>query len=77
MACRWAKAWVVVGLIGRVRTRRDREVKKKKDSRNTPLFVTVNQPRRNGADVRASADKEENDEKKRLKVEERGLRWVG
>ena len=50
--------------------------KRKRGVADAPLFVTVYQPRRNGTNVRAGADEEENDEKKRLEVEECGL-WVG
>jgi hypothetical protein len=41
---------------------------------HTPLFVTINQPRRYGTDVRGGTYKQEDDEKEGLEVEERGLR---
>jgi hypothetical protein len=47
----------------------------KKGGRHVPLLVTVNEPRRNRADVRACTDEQENDEQEGLKVEQRRLRW--
>ena len=41
---------------------------------HTPLFVTINQPRRYGMNVRGGTYKQEDDEKEGLEVEERGLR---
>ena len=41
---------------------------------HAPLFVTINQPRRYGTDVRGGTYKQEDDEKEGLEVEERGLR---
>lgn len=46
----------------------------KKIGRHVPLLVTVNEPRGNGADVRAGTDEKEDDEQEGLEVEERGLR---
>jgi len=46
----------------------------KMDGMHAPLFVTINNPRRHSADVRAGANKQENDEKEGLEVEQRGLR---
>ena len=43
------------------------------DGMHAPLFVTIDNPRRHSADVRAGANKQENDEKERLEVEQRGL----
>jgi hypothetical protein len=39
------------------------------------LLVTVDEPRRNSADVRGGTNEQEYDEKERLKIEERGLRY--
>ena len=45
------------------------------DGRYAPLFVTIYNPRRHSADIRAGANKQENDEKEglELEVEQRGL----
>ena len=43
---------------------------------HAPLFVTINQPRRYGTDVRGGTYKQEDDKKEGLEVEERGLRWA-
>ena len=61
---------ISVGGTGRERERRIG----KKSGRHVPLFVTVNEPRRNGADVRACADEQEDDEQEGLEVEKRRLR---
>jgi hypothetical protein len=47
----------------------------KKNGKHVPLLVTVNEPRRNRADVRACTDEQENDEQEGLEVEQRRLRW--
>jgi len=44
------------------------------DGMHAPLFVTIDNPRRHNADVRAGANKQENVEKEGLEVEQRGLR---
>ena len=41
---------------------------------HVPLFVTIYKPWRHSTDVCAGANKQENDEKERLKVEQGGLR---
>jgi hypothetical protein len=46
-----------------------------KSGRHVPLLVTVDEPRRNRADVRACTDEQEDDEQEGLKVEQRRLRW--
>lgn len=46
----------------------------KMDGMHAPLFVTINNPRCHSAYVRAGANKQENNEKERLKVEQRRLR---
>jgi hypothetical protein len=38
------------------------------------LLVTVDEPRRNSADVRAGTNEQEYDEEERLEIEERGLK---
>ena len=45
----------------------------KMDGMYAPLFFTIDNPRRHSADVRAGANKQENDEKERLEVEQHGL----
>lgn len=45
----------------------------KMDGMHAPLFVTIDNSWRHGAEVRACANKQENDEKKGLEVEQRGL----
>jgi hypothetical protein len=47
----------------------------KKNGRHVPLLVTVNEPRRNRADVRACTDEQEDDEQEGLEIEKRRLRW--
>jgi hypothetical protein len=47
----------------------------KKNGRYVPLLVTVNEPWRNRADVRACTDEQEDDEQEGLEVEQRRLRW--
>jgi hypothetical protein len=47
----------------------------KKSGRYVPLLVTVNEPRRNRADVRACTNEQEDDEQEGLEVEQRRLRW--
>jgi hypothetical protein len=49
----------------------------KKSGRHVPLLVTVNEPRRHRADVRACTDEQEDDEQEGLEVEQRRLRWTG
>jgi hypothetical protein len=44
------------------------------DCMHVPLFVTIDKAWRHSTDVRAGANKQENDEKKGLKVEQGGLR---
>ena len=46
----------------------------KMDSMHAPLFVTIYKPWSHSADVRAGANKQENDEKEGLEVEQCGLR---
>jgi len=46
----------------------------KKDSMHAPLFVAIDKPWRHGADIRTCANKQENDEKEGLEVEQGGLR---
>ena len=46
----------------------------KKSGRHVPLLVTVNEPRRNRADVRACTDEQEDDEQEGLEIEQRRLR---
>lgn len=47
----------------------------KRNGRYVPLLVTVNEPWRNRADVRACTDEQEDDEQEGLEVEQRRLRW--
>jgi len=47
----------------------------KKSGRHVPLLVTVNEARRNGTDVRACTDEQEDDEQEGLEVEQRRLGW--
>jgi len=47
----------------------------KKRGRHVPLLVTVNEPRRDRADVRACTNEQEDDEQEGLEVEQRRLRW--
>jgi hypothetical protein len=47
----------------------------KKNGRHVPLLVTVDEPRRNSADVRAGTDEQEYHEEERLEIEQRRLRW--
>jgi len=47
---------------------------RKKDGMHTPLFVAIDKPWRHSADVRTCTNKQENDEKEGLEVEQGGLR---
>ena len=46
----------------------------KQDGMHAPCFVAIDKPWRHGADIRACANKQENDEKEGLEVEQGGLR---
>jgi hypothetical protein len=54
--------------------KKGRAAHREENGEHVPLLVTVDKPRRNSADVRASTDEQEDDEQEGLKVKERGLR---
>jgi hypothetical protein len=57
--------------------RRKRGGLQRQAKEDVPLLVTVNEPRRNRADVRAGTNEQEDDEQEGLEAEERGLRLGG
>ena len=57
----------------KTRRRRTHVWDEKMDGVHAPLFVTIDKPWRHSVDVRAGANKQENDEEG-LEVEQRGLR---